>query len=301
LSNTHVAPITACFENQTINLLLPLPTPFASLQQTLSQTFGLSSLEKVILKYQDDEAEFITLDTDQELVHALDIMKHGLVLRVIRQESEDKNNTKKRKQPRKEKEVFSQASRKKCRQAKGDQEKKRFQDVALENEFQLESWPKDVTHLYVDGSNLVWIHSHLRKLVLAKKFTVVESIFTELVKQFAQKTNLKCATLIFDVSKTETVQQLGDCTVVVCSARPSFNTSDDALVAWAQKEPQIAQAAAYITSDRELHGRLVEAKAKYVIRPKSWFNFVAPLIGFPQKELSDWLEEFITAIVAKAC
>lgn len=281
------APITASFQNQTINFMLPSPT-IASLLQTLSERFGLWSLENVVLKYQDEEADLITLDTDQELVHAADIMQHKLLL-VVTQESDNK----KRKQGRYEK----NGSKKRKQE---DQEKARLRDVAQKNEFELESWPKDVTYLYVDGSNLVWIHPHIRQLVLAKKYAVVESIFFELVKQFAQKTNLKRATLIFDVSGTETVQQLGDCTVVVCSARPSFKTSDDALVAWAQKDPQIAQAAAYITSDRELHGRLVEAKAKYVVRPKHWFNFVAPLIGFPQMELNVWLEEFIETIT-KPC
>jgi len=281
------APITASFQNQTINFMLPSPT-IASLLQTLSERFGLWSLENVVLKYQDEEADLITLDTDQELVHAADIMQHKLLL-VVTQESDNK----KRKQGRYEK----NGSKKRKQE---DQEKARLRDVAQKNELELESWPKDVTYLYVDGSNLVWIHPHIRQLVLAKKYAVVESIFFELVKQFAQKTNLKRATLIFDVSGTETVQQLGDCTVVVCSARPSFKTSDDALVAWAQKDPQIAQAAAYITSDRELHGRLVEAKAKYVVRPKHWFNFVAPLIGFPQMELNVWLEEFIETIT-KPC
>jgi len=281
------APITASFQSQTINFMLPSPT-IASLLQTLSERFGLWSLENVVLKYQDEEADLITLDTDQELVHAADIMQHKLLL-VVTQESDNK----KRKQGRYEK----NGSKKRKQE---DQEKARLRDVAQKNEFELESWPKDVTYLYVDGSNLVWIHPHIRQLVLAKKYAVVESIFFELVKQFAQKTNLKRATLIFDVSGTETVQQLGDCTVVVCSARPSFKTSDDALVAWAQKDPQIAQAAAYITSDRELHGRLVEAKAKYVVRPKHWFNFVAPLIGFPQMELNVWLEEFIETIT-KPC
>jgi len=91
------APITASFQSQTINFMLPSPT-IASLLQTLSERFGLWSLENVVLKYQDEEADLITLDTDQELVHAADIMQHKLLL-VVTQESDNK----KRKQGRYEK------------------------------------------------------------------------------------------------------------------------------------------------------------------------------------------------------
>jgi len=132
-----------------------------------------------------------------------------------------------------------------------------------------DGWPSGVVNLYLDGNNMLYVVSSIRALVLKRNTRAAEGALEALARSFSSALNLKHCTLIFDDTKRLATEE----SFSVCSARPSFATSDDALVEMAKAN---TEPAVFVTSDRELLNRL-EASGKHVLlcKPKEWFFFVA--------------------------
>jgi hypothetical protein len=80
----------------------------------------------------------------------------------------------------------------------------------------------------------------------------------------------------------------------VCSARPHFQTSDDALVYWNEHiTPEEAKEVVVFTSDRELNERLQKCGVQ-VFKSKAWYEVAAKVLGRKEGEsLDDWADRWI--------
>jgi len=152
-----------------------------------------------------------------------------------------------------------------------------------------ESWPTAVGRLYLDGNNMLYVLSPIRSLVLKGKSADAEAALEALARKFAEALKLEC-TLIFDDTKRSVKEEH----FVVCGARPSFSTSDDALVEWSKG---IDKPSLFVTSDRELLFRLkMVGEHVLLCKPKEWFRYVARVLSDTNKEVEDldaWMAEWI--------
>jgi len=140
------------------------------------------------------------------------------------------------------------------------------------------------THLFLDGNNMLFLTNMLRKLTLGHQTRKAEQVLQAFALKAAQRAadtpgnQLREVLLVFDETPTavkftvvgKTGQQIG---FTVCSARPNFGSSDDALVSWEQQNPDTAGTSLFVTADRELCRRLQCLGAK-LARPKHFLNFV---------------------------
>jgi len=180
-----------------------------------------------------------------------------------------------------------------------------------------DSWPREGNNLYLDGNNMLFVLAPIRKIVLqGRGYQAACSILTEMARQFADKMKLEKCTVVFDTGNHTNVQISDPSSSTMTSpgpsfeviiARPSFPTSDDALVAYATARATSASedrlnnnnansnvggvveskvpCGLFVTSDRELIHRLKECSAT-VCRPKEWFQFAARVLtqGIPDLE-----------------
>lgn len=152
------------------------------------------------------------------------------------------------------------------------------------------SWPTGAARLYLDGNNMLFVLAPIRSLVLKRNAKAAEAALEALARRLASALNLEHCTLIFDDTRRTTA----DDGFTVCSARPAFRTSDDALVQMAQ-ETEIPSV--YVTSDRELLQRL-EAAGNHVVlcKPKEWFLFAARTLSRADvrvDQLDEWMTEWM--------
>jgi len=136
-------------------------------------------------------------------------------------------------------------------------------------------WPDNVTHLFLDGNNMLFVPSKLRSLMISRSKHKAEQILEAFTIAFSELTSIPSVTLVFDHSSmTDKLKNLsGERIVHVKSAhRAGFSTSDDALVDWVGKIKQQDASAVVlcITSDRGLTERLAEWDSK-VAKPGQWF------------------------------
>mmetsp|Transcript_3338 Transcript_3338/g.4588 ORF Transcript_3338/g.4588 Transcript_3338/m.4588 type:complete len:311 (+) Transcript_3338:49-981(+) len=147
-------------------------------------------------------------------------------------------------------------------------------------------WPAEGKNLYLDGNNMLFVLGPIRKLALQGKRAHAEFVLQCLAEEFTKKMGLTKCTLIYDNTK----KNVATASFVVCSARPDFATSDDALVAWAS-EPE--GKGLYVTSDRGLIERLA-AVGSSICKPKQWFSFVARILSDGGAEdLESWVQAWM--------
>jgi hypothetical protein len=173
------------------------------------------------------------------------------------------------------------------------------------------SWPAGVTHLFLDGNNMLFIADRLRHLTLNRSTRhKAEHCLSRIAEAFTRAMNLKGVrplsqtVMIYDsirqsqCSSKDIINTEGASTTtattrfIVCSARPSYTTSDDQLVAWAQADSDLAKKSIYVTSDRGLKDRLKEAGA-FIVKPKGWLlqavKVVCDAQGWPQDMSLDYV------------
>jgi len=160
-------------------------------------------------------------------------------------------------------------------------------------------WPTDANRLFLDGNNMLYITSSIRRFALSKTdYWRAELLLENLTEAFlpAMQGKIKDSVLIFDNTHTNKVKTLHagneDLTLTVKSARPQYTTSDDALVDWAKSNGEEASVSVFVTSDRELTHRLEEAGG-VVVKPKAFLQFANTLMNGDAKELDAWLESFV--------
>lgn len=153
-------------------------------------------------------------------------------------------------------------------------------------------WPSGPVHLYLDGNNMLFVVAAVRSLVLKRKTAAAESVLEAFARKFASAMGVKHCTLIFDDTKKSVVET----GFTVCSARPSYPTSDDALVEYAQTNT--GTASVFVSSDRGLMARLRECGDHVIlVKPKDWFHYAASVLSDTKGvvDLDKWMLEWIKA------
>jgi len=152
----------------------------------------------------------------------------------------------------------------------------------------LVDWPADATHLFLDGNNMMFLTANLRGLTLGRGGNrhQAEALLAAAAKSFVlsqpEGTKMQQAVLIFDSTKTDQIAKIGRSTEEIsfriCSARPQFPTSDDALIAWAKegKDQGISSGMVFVTSDRALRDQLKEAGGR-LMKPKQFLRLARRL------------------------
>jgi len=156
----------------------------------------------------------------------------------------------------------------------------------------LESWPKDASHLFLDGNNMLYVCAPIRSLVIRRQFREAEEALRAFANEVAAILGLAQCVLLFDVLHSDEVQTEK---FVVSSARPSYPTSDDLLVKWAEDRYGNNNSnpirPVFVTSDVELKVRLTSSAQVYICKPKEWFLFGAKLLN--SGNLANSLDEFM--------
>ena len=140
-------------------------------------------------------------------------------------------------------------------------------------------WSKDITSVYLDGNNMLYAENMIRKIQLQSQKNA-EKIIILLAERFGVKASLKNLTLIYDSTKNIFTKNVEGLELKVCSARPDFNTSDDALVVWSEGKSALDfNSTLFVTSDRGLKIRLREKGAKLIMNSGTWFKVAKEIIG----------------------
>lgn len=138
---------------------------------------------------------------------------------------------------------------------------------------------KAFKNIYLDGNNMLMIDSTLRGLCIKKNFKVACEKTAELSFTYA-KLSKQNIILIFDTEKNCYEKDSDGVKFKVCSARPNFETSDDALVDWVGgfSASDLADSL-FVTSDRELLTRLIKKGATNVMKSGTWWKIMKETIG----------------------
>jgi predicted RNA-binding protein with PIN domain len=130
------------------------------------------------------------------------------------------------------------------------------------------------TQLYLDGNNMLFVDDILRKLCLKKNLSGAAKKLSEAVEIYSKQEKLSTI-LIFDILKECFEKEEDGVKFQVCSAKPDFETSDDALVEWAGGLSASAmESILFVTSDRVLQTRLIQKGAKHIMKSGVWFKLM---------------------------
>ena len=131
---------------------------------------------------------------------------------------------------------------------------------------------------------MAFVDDDIRGKYLRSKKTEAETIIANLAVEHSCLANIPFTHLMYDATRLKDQKEMnlrdgrkGE--FILNAARPTFATSDDALVDIAGKigEENCSQAI-FVTSDRELQLRLKEKKCN-IMKPKCWFGLVKTLLG----------------------
>lgn len=216
-----------------------------------------------------------------------------------KKEKREKKDKEEKKKEKREKKEFRKKEKgaKKEKKLKEHREKKDRKLATLDSNVALlhlpsaEAWPADVSHLFLDGNNMLYVCAPIRNMVLHGKFRQAEETLRDFAKEVASLLKVPHCTLVFDQLHSALVEG-GN--FVVCGARPKYSTSDDFLVEWS--EQVVPASGVFVTSDVELIGRLAKNGAR-ICKPKEWFQFGATLMKkvIPFFQTCETLDDFMTA------
>jgi len=136
-----------------------------------------------------------------------------------------------------------------------------------------------VKTIYLDGNNMFYIDSQIRKLCLSKKMNVAQKQISELSFLYGKSIKVHVK-LIFDRGNVAEEKESEGVKMSVLSAAPDFETSDDALVVWAGGlSASDLESTLFVTSDRGLLSRLIEKGATNVMKSGVWWKIMKEKIG----------------------
>jgi len=136
---------------------------------------------------------------------------------------------------------------------------------------------------------MLFVLSPLRDLAIKQRnIPEAEKVLSSMARKFAEVMKLESCILIFD----DTLFKVDEPHFRVCSARPTYPTSDDALVDFAKNQKGV-----FVTADRELIARLKECDCN-TFRPKEWFHLVAKCTEHKAEvnDLDNWANQWIEKI-----
>jgi len=202
------------------------------------------------------------------------------------------SDTKSDKLARKEEKRIAKEEREKAKLIKKQEkeEKKAAKEVEKERMASITSLPDGIEDVYIDGNNHIYVVHSIRSMALGRAMSRAESALQLISQGWYKSIPEKKVTLIFD----DTNKNLTDGSFRVCSAKPFFQTSDDALVHWAsQLTPEKAKKTLVFTSDRELTNRL-QSYGVQVLKSKCFFKIASIKLGQKDEEgLDAWSARYL--------
>jgi len=193
---------------------------------------------------------------------------------------------------RKEEKRIAKEEREKAKLIKKQEkeEKKAAKEAEKEKMASIIALPDGIEDVYIDGNNHIYVVQSIRSMVLGKSMSRAETALQLISQEWHKSISQKKVTLIFD----DTNKNLSDGSFRVCSAKPFFQTSDDALVHWAtQLTPEKAKKTLVFTSDRELTTRL-QSYGVQVLKSKCFFKIASIKLGQKDGEgLDAWSARYL--------
>jgi len=152
-------------------------------------------------------------------------------------------------------------------------------------------WPDNITHLYLDGNNMLYVPAKLRSLMISRSKHKAEGLLEAYTLAFSKLSNIQNVTLVFDhssVQDKEVVIEGGKLVKVMSAHRAGYTISDDALVAWIGKLKQEDPTSSplCVTSDRGLIERLLACGGQ-TCKPGQWFKHARGVITSSMVEGDD--------------
>jgi len=263
---------------------------FLELLKNLRECFY--EFDEKIIQYIDDEGDLVVFSTTEELELALKLTPN--ILRIVLQKKSipevpiPARWIPKDKRPKKrphEDDLSDIQWQVEDLRIDEKQQNKKFRSIgnlALLTAIPLTgSWPSQFELVFIDGNNLMFLSSGLRKLTLQKRFRETERAITAIVESFAKAIKIT-AILMFDGTSTDMTKNFPNGSVVkVTSAKPAFPTTDQALVSWGKSNPSSVGNTLVVTSDRALTGEL-KTIGMSICKPSSWFKFVMKLFSMDE-------------------
>lgn len=194
---------------------------------------------------------------------------------------DEKHYEEKEKKHKKKKETIEEEKNERDEKPKKEKKEKRPKREDPEFLKKYEEWPADVTKVFLDGNNMLFVDRNIMKMQLARKKKQAERAVSNLAMAHLTTIGGFNTVLVYDstrqVSKNVLLAKGKQQEYVVCSASPGYSTSDDALVDWMNKEA--VERTLVVTSDRELQRRLNEKNVKYIMKTGNWFKLVKAALG----------------------
>jgi uncharacterized protein YaiI (UPF0178 family) len=150
------------------------------------------------------------------------------------------------------------------------------------------SFPEDINHLFLDVNNMMFVNCVLRRIGIRRKDRKkADTTLSKAFQQFHTIMNFSTTTLVFD----ETVLPVeNEGTFRILCARPTFSSAADALLAIASERSDLGSCL-FVTSDGELAEKLKEKGAK-VMRPRKLLKFACSVL-FGEAKVSDWFRSLL--------
>ncbi len=160
---------------------------------------------------------------------------------------------------------------------KKEKKSKREKEAELDKKLE-EDWNDDFLMFYLDGNNMLYDDAHggFRNL----DFKKLENDISTLAMDFALKKKLNLLTIYFDFTKNIWTKKVEGLEFNVCSARPDFRTSDDALVDMVGRlSASTLNSVVVVTQDKVLKMRLREKGITHLMRPRKFIEIAKAEIG----------------------
>jgi hypothetical protein len=143
-------------------------------------------------------------------------------------------------------------------------------------------WPQQVSRLYLDGNNMLYVAAPVRQMSIHQKWDSAELALSSVAFEFMKKVlppSVK-TTMVFDSASQSVLQSYRADNFQILSARPAFATSDDALVQWVQENASASSPviSMVVTSDKELQRRLAAVSGVVLVKPKVWMEYAASML-----------------------
>ena len=219
------------------------------------------------------------------------------------QRKEERQKNKEEKKREKEEKKIQRQEEKREKKEKKDEEKKQQRDQReqeAKDDIDLSSgnvWPSQISKVYLDGNNMLFITSALRSHALKKRAIAEKMLMgaSAMFHHFHQSVGY--THLLFDDTNFSVDNLIQGRPFKVSAARPLKPTSDDLLVEIAENEGDNSNNCLFVTSDRELRRRL-RAQGALVIKPGRFMDYAFRSCNPNSQieEVDQWLQQFETTL-----
>jgi len=146
--------------------------------------------------------------------------------------------------------------------------------------------PSHIQRIYLDGNNMMFFECKLRNLFENHKRKEADQVLADIAFKYAELLEKVEFILVYDrttlniTKKITSESKTSD--FLVLSAFPDYQSTDDALVDWAEKLGESVKNTLFVTSDKKLQDRLYRIEASSIMKPQRWMKMVRSAISKEQ-------------------